>query len=129
MSEMIAQGLRLQLTMIVVGAVIWPGIAARAQTYVPFEGAKKDWHGYDRYDFLMDEQTLEITPYTAGADEGNGIQGRFPANADALWWSPKNRQAEIRGHGEGATGTISRKRRWNCSSRVFISPTSRPITS
>ncbi len=27
-----------------------------------FEGEKTTWHGFDRYDFLMDEQTLAITP-------------------------------------------------------------------
>jgi pimeloyl-ACP methyl ester carboxylesterase len=31
-----------------------------------FDGAKGDWHGFDRYDFLMDEQTLAIKPADAG---------------------------------------------------------------
>ena len=29
-------------------------IAADAST--PFAGAKADWHGFDRYDFLLDER-------------------------------------------------------------------------
>src|SRR5437879_6164433 len=32
---------------------------------VPFDGAKGDWHGFDRYDFLLDENTLEIEPANA----------------------------------------------------------------
>src|SRR5689334_8943024 len=36
--------------------------AARAQGPVPFDGEKSTWHGFDRYDFLMDEQTLVIKP-------------------------------------------------------------------
>src|SRR5258708_39677738 len=27
-----------------------------------FRGDKIDWHGFDRYDFLMDQQTFAITP-------------------------------------------------------------------
>src|ERR1700719_4486926 len=32
---------------------------------VAFEGDKTAWHGFDRYDFLMDENTLAITPIKA----------------------------------------------------------------
>jgi pimeloyl-ACP methyl ester carboxylesterase len=34
-----------------------------------FEGDKIDWHGFDRYDFVMDMQTLAITPIKAPAGE------------------------------------------------------------
>jgi pimeloyl-ACP methyl ester carboxylesterase len=40
----------------------------------PFEGEKVDWHGFDRHDFLMDEQTLAITPFKAPADEVFGVK-------------------------------------------------------
>ncbi|HWB61822.1 MAG TPA: alpha/beta hydrolase, partial [Chthoniobacteraceae bacterium] len=33
-----------------------------ADGYVPFDGAKSDWHGFDRYDYLLDEKTMEIKP-------------------------------------------------------------------
>jgi len=39
-----------------------------------FSGKKIDWHGFDRYDFLMDEQTLAITPFEAPAGEGAGAR-------------------------------------------------------
>jgi len=32
---------------------------------VPFVGDKIDWHGYDRYDFIMDDATGAITPIKA----------------------------------------------------------------
>jgi pimeloyl-ACP methyl ester carboxylesterase len=41
----------------------------------PFDGAKSSWHdGFDRYDYLMDEGTLDIQPFERGADEKFGIK-------------------------------------------------------
>ncbi|MGH9645765.1 MAG: alpha/beta hydrolase, partial [Bryobacteraceae bacterium] len=34
----------------------------------PFPGEKTLWHGFDRYDFLLDEQTLTIQPTKAAPD-------------------------------------------------------------
>ncbi|WP_133998265.1 hypothetical protein [Dinghuibacter silviterrae] len=39
-----------------------------------FTGAHTSWHGYDRYDFLMDEATGSLSPIVAQPDEGNGIR-------------------------------------------------------
>jgi pimeloyl-ACP methyl ester carboxylesterase len=39
-----------------------------------FAGEKKDWHGFDRYDFMMDEETLAITPFKRAQDEGFGVR-------------------------------------------------------
>jgi len=53
-------------------------IAATAQSKA-FSGEKTAWHeGFDRYDFIMDDSTLAITPYKAPAGEGFGI-GNPPA--------------------------------------------------
>jgi pimeloyl-ACP methyl ester carboxylesterase len=41
---------------------------------LPFEDEKSEWHGFDRYDFVMDEQTLVITPFKAPAGEGFGVK-------------------------------------------------------
>jgi hypothetical protein len=41
---------------------------------LPFGDEKVEWHGFDRYDFLMDEQTLAITPFKAPASEGSGVK-------------------------------------------------------
>jgi hypothetical protein len=40
----------------------------------PFDGTPTTWHeGFARYDFVMDEQTLAITPFSAPATEKFGI--------------------------------------------------------
>jgi hypothetical protein len=47
----------------------WTFSAEAADSYVPFTGEKSEWHGFDRYDFVMDDNTLEITPITAPESE------------------------------------------------------------
>ena len=42
-----------------------------------FEGEKTAWHGFDRYDFLMDENSLAIKPIKAGDDENDGIKNQI----------------------------------------------------
>ncbi|GHT18355.1 hypothetical protein AGMMS4957_00510 [Bacteroidia bacterium] len=39
----------------------------------PLQGGKTAWHGFDRYDYVIDEQTLQLVPITATAKEGNGV--------------------------------------------------------
>ena len=43
--------------------------AAKA-AYAPFEGRKTDWHGYDRYDFFLDEESMAIKPAGPAAEKG-----------------------------------------------------------
>ena len=45
------------------------------QVPLAFQGDKIDWHGFDRYDFVMDMQTLAITPFKAPAGEESGNLG------------------------------------------------------
>jgi pimeloyl-ACP methyl ester carboxylesterase len=40
----------------------------------PFAGEKTSWHGFDRYDFLMDNTTMALTPTKANPEEGNGVR-------------------------------------------------------
>lgn len=49
------------------------GITPLAAQYSGFGSEKTSWHGFDRYDFVMDEQTLEITPIKAPEGENNGV--------------------------------------------------------
>ena len=49
------------------------GIAPVAAQNSDFGSEKTSWHGYDRYDFVMDEQTLEITPIKAPEGEKNSV--------------------------------------------------------
>jgi hypothetical protein len=59
------------LAVILVAAVAWNAKSlTAASAYVPFTGEKTTWHdGFDRYDFVMDDATLEITPITAPTNE------------------------------------------------------------
>jgi hypothetical protein len=56
-------------------------VARAAEKYVPFDGEKSAWHdGFDRYDYLMDEETLAITPFKRPDTEkfavGNPAKGK-----------------------------------------------------
>lgn len=44
-----------------------------AESQLPFGGEKTAWHGFDRYDFVMDA-ALSITPIKAAEDEKDGIK-------------------------------------------------------
>ncbi|HMH11962.1 MAG TPA: twin-arginine translocation signal domain-containing protein [Edaphobacter sp.] len=45
------------------------------QAPLAFQGDKIDWHGFDRYDFVMDMQTLAIRPFKPPAGEESGNLG------------------------------------------------------
>ena len=63
----------MRLAVIVVGVSL-NGVSQGGE-YVLFEGEKTSWHdGFDRYDYMMDEVSLAITPFKRGADEGFGVQ-------------------------------------------------------
>jgi pimeloyl-ACP methyl ester carboxylesterase len=51
------------------------GAVGAPQASQAFQGDKIDWHGFDRYDFVMDMQTLAITPFKAPAGEESGSLG------------------------------------------------------
>ena len=55
----------------------------------PFGGEKTTWHGFDRYDFLMDEADLSIKPYKAPADEGNGVRTQLKGQLRCVVVAPK----------------------------------------
>ena len=61
--------LRALLAFFVIG---FAGTARGAEDLVPFTGEKSSWHGFDRYDFLMDEQTFEVKPASAKAKAEKG---------------------------------------------------------
>ena len=49
-----------------------------------FQGDKIDWHGFDRYDFVMDKQTLAIMPFKAPAGEQSGEIGNSDQRTAAV---------------------------------------------
>jgi len=66
--------LRSGLKLFIAAAIIWTCSNAKAaDVYVPFEGEKITWHGYDRYDFIMDDATGAITPFKAPEKEATSF--------------------------------------------------------
>jgi pimeloyl-ACP methyl ester carboxylesterase len=54
-----------------------------------FTGEKTAWHGFDRYDFLMDEANLTIKQIRAAPDEKNGIKGQVKGQLRCVVVVPK----------------------------------------
>ena len=54
-----------------------------------FGGEKTTWHGFDRYDFLMDESDLSIKPHKAAADEGNAVRTQVKGKLRCVVVAPK----------------------------------------
>jgi pimeloyl-ACP methyl ester carboxylesterase len=51
-----------------------PKCAAAADAVVPFEGEKSSWHdGFDLYDYMMDEESLNIQPFKRDANENFAV--------------------------------------------------------
>ena len=56
-------------------APILSGRLLGADSPRPFEGEKTAWHdGFDRFDYVMDDETLAITPFKRAADERFGVK-------------------------------------------------------
>ena len=60
-----------------------------ADTSVTFTGEKTAWHGFDRYDFLMDEATFVIKAIKAAPEEKNGVSGQMPGQFRCVVVVPK----------------------------------------
>ena len=63
-----------------------PGAEPASST---FSGEKTLWHGFDRFDFLLDEQTLTIQPTKAAPDEGDGIKHQVKGQRRCIVVVPK----------------------------------------
>jgi hypothetical protein len=55
----------------------------------PFTGDKTSWHGFDRYDFLMDQESMAIKPIKAAADEKNAVKGQVNGQLRCVVVVPK----------------------------------------
>jgi hypothetical protein len=54
--------------------VLWHPAPTKGEGALPtFTGEKSTWHGFDRYDYVMDEATLSVAPFKAPANEGDGV--------------------------------------------------------
>jgi hypothetical protein len=54
-----------------------------------FPGAKTTWHGFDRYDFLMDESDLGLKPFQPPQDEKNGVKVQVKGQRRCVVVAPK----------------------------------------
>ena len=67
----------LGLATVVISSTVWNAIVPKASAgSSTFEGEKTAWHGFDRYDFLMDQENLSLKSIKAAPDERNGIKGQ-----------------------------------------------------
>ncbi len=60
-----------------------------AESPKAFSSEKTSWHGFDRYDFLLDDEKLSIEPFKAAADEKNGIKGEVKGKRRCVVVVPK----------------------------------------
>jgi pimeloyl-ACP methyl ester carboxylesterase len=78
-----------------------------ADGYIPFDGPKTTWHGFDRYNYVMDDATGAVKPAGAPSTLGQGATGRqcivvvpkqpaagYPWSWRACYWDHRP-QAEI----------------------------------
>lgn len=64
----------LGLAAVLLASVLAP--ARAADEYTPFEGEKSSWHdGFDRYDFVMDEESLAVEPFKRPEGERYNVGG------------------------------------------------------
>ncbi len=67
---MTRRDLYVSLEALLAASILRPAKAAEAAAgYLPFDGEKTTWHGFDRYDFVMDDATGAITPVKAPEKE------------------------------------------------------------
>ena len=79
------------LISVLVAVGVCAGIVRAADAPVPFDGSKSAWHdGFDRFDYVMDDQTLEITPFKAPDGEKFGIHDPPAGQHRCVVVAPKN---------------------------------------
>ncbi len=71
-----------------------PAHGAVDDPYQSFEGKKTSWHdGFDRFDYLIDEETLKIEPFERAQDERFGIKEPAKGKRRCVVITPRNRAA------------------------------------
>jgi pimeloyl-ACP methyl ester carboxylesterase len=77
------------LAVVLVSTALVMALQSAAAAPPPFGDEKTSWHGFDRYDFLMDETDLSIKPYKAAPDEGNAVRTRVKGQLRCVVVAPK----------------------------------------
>jgi pimeloyl-ACP methyl ester carboxylesterase len=81
-----ARNLGVALVAAALGMVVQSSAASAPPS---FGDEKTSWHGFDRYDFLMDGEDLSIKPYKAPADEGNAVRTQVKGKLRCVVVAPK----------------------------------------
>jgi pimeloyl-ACP methyl ester carboxylesterase len=90
MNNILNERVRPRLAIILVASAFWSEMALRALAdSTTFRGQKTAWHGFERYDFLMDEDGLTLKPIKAAPDERNGIKGHVKGQLRCVVVVPK----------------------------------------
>ncbi|HTL17862.1 MAG TPA: hypothetical protein VL793_11540, partial [Patescibacteria group bacterium] len=87
--EFLTMTFRYILMPLVLCWVVTTGTPATEPASSKFSGERTLWHGFDRYDFLLDEQTLAIEPSKAAPDEGDGIKHQVKGQRRCIVVQPK----------------------------------------
>ena len=66
-----------------------PQVIKAVEVSAALVGEKTLWHGFDRYDFVMDEETLVISPTKAEKNEGNGVNAPMKGQRRCILVVPK----------------------------------------
>ena len=85
---------RAAIASVIIGVLLFLGTVSGAEPSAPsaqlaFAGQKGEWHGFDRYDFLMDERTLTITRFDAPLGEGAGVKDPEQGQRRCIVVAPK----------------------------------------
>ena len=70
-------------------ACLGPMTAASAGAESRFDGGKSAWHGFDRYDYLMDDADLSIEPYQPPPNERTAVRGPVKGKLRCVVVAPK----------------------------------------
>ena len=81
-----ARSLALVVVMAALGLSPQPSAAGAAPT---FGDEKTSWHGFERYDFLMDEQDFSVKPFHAFQDEADAVTTQVKGQFRCVVVAPK----------------------------------------
>jgi pimeloyl-ACP methyl ester carboxylesterase len=79
------------LATVVVAALL--GVTPVQAAPPQFAGEKTTWHGFDRYDFLMDEADLSVKPFKAPPDERTAVRTQVKGHLRCVVVAPKKAAA------------------------------------
>jgi len=90
-----------------------------------FAGEKTTWHGFDRYDFIMDSSDLSLRPFKAPAGENSGVGSPPSGQRRCILVAPKQAAASRPWSWRGCYWDHQPQTEIELLKRGFMWPTSR----